>query len=318
MYDAFLEYFIQDEIMTAKNTIKGHVAALFSVLFWGTTFISTKVLLKDFTPFEILVTRFLIGFFILWMLKPGKDKQVQSRKKSDEWLFLGAAVSGVTLYFLLENSALTLTSASNVGVIVSTAPFFTALMAHFTLKNETFKASFFLGFLAAVGGIIVISYNGSQAFSLNPLGDVMALAAAFIWGIYSILTKKISDLGYNMIIATRKIFFYSLASMLLLVPVFRPSIDIHSYLNPVYAANFLFLGIGASALCYVTWNWATKILGAVKTSIYIYVIPVVAIVSSGLFLNERMTLLSTFGTILTIAGLVISENPFSKRSSVTN
>lgn len=298
--------------MTTKNTIKGHAAALFSVIFWGTTFISTKVLLEDFTPFEILMIRFAIGYLILWILKPGKFKDITNHQKKHEFLFAGAAITGVIIYFLLENSALTYTSVSNVGVIVSTAPFFTALIAHFILKNERFRPSFFIGFLFAIAGIIMISYNASTTLSLNPLGDIMALGAAFIWGIYSVLTKKISDLGYNMILATRKIFFYSLLSMVLLAAFFQPSIPIHLLIKPVYLANFLFLGIGASALCYVTWNWATKILGAVKTSIYIYIIPVIAIISSSLILNESMTGLSIIGTLLTIAGLFLSEKPIGK------
>jgi len=100
--------------------------------------------------------------------------------------------------------------------------------------------------------------------------------------------------------------------MVLLAVFFQPAIQIQQLLEPVYLTNFLFLGIGASALCYVTWNWATKILGAVKTSIYIYIIPVIAIISSSLILNESMTGLSIVGTLLTIAGLFLSEKPIGK------
>ncbi len=301
--------------MSSTHTIKGHIAALFSVIFWGTTFISTKVLLKAFSPFEILILRFLIGYIALWCIKPGKIEKIPGQKISHELLFLGAGLSGVTLYFLMENNALTLTYASNVGVIVSTAPFFTALMAHFLLKNERFRPSFFLGFLAAIAGICLISYNGSTVLSLNPMGDLLALAAAFVWGIYSIFTKKISDLGYNMMLATRKIFLYGLITMLPLIPFFHPSYDYKEIIKPVHLGNLLYLSLGASALCYVIWNWATKVLGAVKTSLYIYIIPVIAILTSALFLHERMTLIGALGTILTITGLVISENPFSKKTT---
>lgn len=299
--------------MSSNPNIKGHIAALFSVIIWGTTFISTKILLKAFSPFEILILRFLVGYLALWCIKPGKDVKLSGQKRSDEWLFFGAGLSGVTLYFLMENNALTLTYASDVGVIVSTAPFFTALMAHFLLKNEKFRPSFFLGFLAAMSGICLISYNGSTALSLNPLGDILALAAAFVWGFYSIFTKKISDLGYNMMIATRKIFLYGLITMLPLIPFFHPSFHYKELIKPTHLGNLLYLSLGASALCYVTWNWATKVLGAVKTSLYIYVIPVIAIVTSAIFLQEKMTLVGALGTLLTIAGLVISENPLAKK-----
>ena len=71
--------------------------------------------------------------------------------------------------------------------------------------------------------------------------------------------------------------------------------------------NILYLGIGASALCFVTWNYAVKVLGAVRTSIYIYIVPVITVVTSVLILKENITVISAVGTVLTIIGLFISE-----------
>ena len=75
-----------------------------------------------------------------------------------------------------------------------------------------------------------------------------------------------------------------------------------------YLLNIIYLGVGASALCFVTWNVAVKILGAVKTSIYIYMVPVITIVTSVLFLQEPVTWLSVVGTALAVLGLFLSEN----------
>ena len=71
--------------------------------------------------------------------------------------------------------------------------------------------------------------------------------------------------------------------------------------------NILYLGLGASALCFVTWNFAVKALGAVKTSVYIYMVPVITVVTSMLVLKEPMTLVSIVGTVLAVAGLFLSE-----------
>ena len=71
--------------------------------------------------------------------------------------------------------------------------------------------------------------------------------------------------------------------------------------------NILYLGIGASALCFVTWNYAVKVLGAVKTSIYIYMVPVITVITSMLVLKETVTFLSITGTVLTVVGLFLSE-----------
>ncbi|AFA47218.1 hypothetical protein Awo_c04170 [Acetobacterium woodii DSM 1030] len=69
----------------------------------------------------------------------------------------------------------------------------------------------------------------------------------------------------------------------------------------------LFLGVFASAVCFVTWNLAVKRLGATKTSVYIYLVPVITVVTAVMVLGEKMTLVSVVGILLTILGLLISE-----------
>ena len=173
--------------MSSRQRTLGHAAALMTIIIWGTTFVSTKVLLRDFTPVTVLFTRFVIGYAFLWCLKP-RVLPFSGWKK--ELLFAGAGLTGVTLYFLLENIALTYTFASNVGIIVAVVPFFTALLAHFLLKGEGFSRRFFLGFSAAFTGIFLIMANGAFVLELNPAGDILALGAAFVWAAYSILMKK--------------------------------------------------------------------------------------------------------------------------------
>lgn len=108
-----------------KNALSGHLVALLTVLLWGTTFISTKILLVDFTPIEILMTRFLIGLIALFVIYP---KFFKFTSWHEEGAFALAGLLGICLYYLLENFALTLTLASNIGVIVSISPFFIAMI----------------------------------------------------------------------------------------------------------------------------------------------------------------------------------------------
>lgn len=147
---------------------------------------------------------------------------------------------------------------------------------------------------------------------LNPLGDFLALLAGAIWAMYSIITKKISDFGYNTIQVTRRIFIYGLLFMLPLLPFLDFNLDLSLFNNKAYLANILFLGILASGICFVTWNCAVKILGPVKTSVYIYLQPVITIVVSFFVLSERVTLISVVGTVLTLSGLVLSEKKYRK------
>ena len=103
-----------------------------TILIWGTTFISTKVLLKAITPIEILFLRFTIGLIVLSLVYP---RRLKIKERKQELYFAAAGLCGVTLYYLLENIALTYTFASNVGVIISIAPFFTAVFATSIFKR---------------------------------------------------------------------------------------------------------------------------------------------------------------------------------------
>lgn len=287
-----------------KTTI-GHIAALITIVIWGTTFISTKILLVDFTPIEILFFRFLLGLLVLIIVYPKCLKLIERKQ---ELVFAAAGLCGICLYYLLENIALTYTMASNVGVIISIAPFFTAVLSHIFMKTEEkLKAQFFVGFFVAMVGICLISFNDSK-LELNPIGDILAVVAALVWSVYSLLTRKISSYGYNTIQSTRRIFTYGIVFMLPFLFVFDFNLDIQKVIKPEYALNLIYLGIGASALCFVTWNYAVKMLGAVKTSVYIYMVPVITVATSAIVLKEKITWVSAIGTILTLIGLFLSES----------
>ena len=174
----------------------GHGAALLTILIWGTTFISTKVLLTSFQPVEILFLRFVLGFLALCLIYP---RRLRLGERRQELWFAAAGLCGVTLYYLLENIALTYTLAYNVGVLVSVSPVFTALFSHFLLRREKLCPAFFAGLAVALAGVVLLSYNGSAVLKLDPRGDVLALLAAAIWSAYSLITRHISSFGYPVV-----------------------------------------------------------------------------------------------------------------------
>jgi drug/metabolite transporter (DMT)-like permease len=125
--------------------------------------------------------------------------------------------------------------------------------------------------------------------------------------VYSVLSRKIGEFGYNTIQTTRRVFLYGLIFMMPTLPLFQFDWDVTRFAQPVNLFNILFLGLGASALCFVTWNIAVKLLGAVKTSVYIYLVPVITVVTSVIVLRENVTWMSALGMALTLAGLFLSE-----------
>jgi len=287
-----------------NKNIHGYFAALITILIWGTTFISTKILLTDFKPVEILFFRFVTGLLALIAVSPWRMRGTTRRQ---EVILAAAGLCGVCLYYLLENIALTYTMASNVGVIISIAPFFTAMLSHLLIKDEEkLRANFFIGFIVAMAGICLISFNGAR-LQLSPLGDLLAVAAAAVWACYSVLTRKISSFGYPVIQTTKRVFTYGIIFM---IPAFFLSdcrIGLERFASPVCLGNIIFLGLGASALCFVTWNTAVKILGAVRTSVCIYLVPVITVAASALILHESISVMSAAGTVLALMGLFLSE-----------
>ena len=287
-----------------NEKILGHLAAFIAVSVWGTTYISTKILLESFNSVEILVIRFVIGTLVLTLAAP---KWLRLKDKKQELYYILCGLTGVTLYYLIEIIAISYTFASNVGVIISTAPFFTAIVVHFGSKEkEPFYKTFFIGFVVALIGIILISFDGAE-FHVSPLGDILTIVAAFFWALYSFFLRKINTFGYPNLQNTKRIFLWGLLFMVPLSMFMGFSPDLQQIARPVNFLNLLFLGVCACALCFVVWNYASKAIGAVQTSIYIYLNPVITVAVSAVVLSEPVTKMKVLGTMLTIAGLVISE-----------
>ena len=300
-----------DDAQTQQRpAVRGHVLALVTVLVWAVTFVSTKVLLVHLAPIEILFFRFMIGFAALALLRP---RILRVRGFKEERWFMLAGATGVTLYYLLENIALTFTTASIVGVVAA-APLFTGIASAVVLK-ERLRAPFFAGFAVAMAGVCLVSFSGGTAGLTGEgglgqtglVGVALALAAAGTWAAYSIVTKKLSTFGYDSILVTRRTFAWGLAFMLPALPLLGFSPDWGSLAAPEMWGNLVFLGLGASALCFVTWNMAVKELGPVKTSLYIYLVPALTVLASAAVLGDPLTPPVVAGVLLTIAGLFLSE-----------
>ncbi|MBR3617219.1 MAG: DMT family transporter [Acholeplasmatales bacterium] len=299
--------------MTKRKELMCHIFALFCVLVWGTTFISTKFLLNSFHPVVILLYRLIICVTLLFIIHPRIFKTFSFKH---ELLFIGAGASGVTFYFLFENMALSYTTASDVGIIVSAAPFFTLIFCTLFLKTDRITIWFIIGFILAMSGIILISINGSSNLNANPIGYLLALIAMVMWGFYSVFVKKIGDLGYKGIGSTRKIMYYGLIFLVPFFFIFRCNFNFSAFNDYRNILNILFLGILASTMCFVLWNYSLRNIGAVKTSVYIYLSPVVTVIASAIFLKEQITIFVIIGMVLAISGLIISSiNPRKRLKS---
>ncbi|MBR1970838.1 MAG: DMT family transporter [Clostridia bacterium] len=289
--------------MKNKRTL-AHILALFTSVVWGTTFVSTRILITNgLSPHGIMFVRFIIGYIMLCILSKGRIK-VKSLK--EEFLFALAGLCGMTLYQLFENVALSYTQASNVSVLISIAPLITGILAS-RFSGEKLTNSFLLGFIISISGIFIIGLNDSFVLKISPKGDLLAILGAVVWGFYSIITKALGSRGYNIISVTRRIFFYGMTITALVMPALGFDVTLSYFTTPKFLFNLMYLGLIASAICFVTWNYAIKILGATKSSVYIYLNPLITMLFSVVFLSEHITTYMVIGTVLIVTGLLISE-----------
>ncbi len=142
---------------------------------------------------------------------------------------------------------------------------------------------------------------------MSPFGDILALMAAMAWAVYSLITRKLAVAGHGSLQTTRRIFFYGLIFMLPFVIHEGFHVEIGELVEPTNLLNMLFLGMGASAICFATWTFTLRALGAVAASMYIYLVPVVTIVTAAIILHEPLTFTAFAGICLVITGLVIAQ-----------
>ena len=284
------------------------MVAFLTVAIWGTTFVWTKLLIiNGLSPAQIFTLRFVIAYVLLlgFSLWRGRHKWFSDSWR-DELTMLGLGLTGGSMYFLTENESLRFTTATNTSLIVCSCPLFAMLIIALFYKSERFSARQILGSVVALAGMAVVVLNGHFILHLSPLGDTLAFSACLCWALYTLLMKPVMG-RYPAMFITRKVFFYGILTILpyyVFVPD-MPSLDV--LLRPAVMWNLLFLGSVASMLCYLTWSWCMKGLGAVVCTNWVYVNPITTIIAAWLILDEQITVYFLIGSILIIAGMYLSS-----------
>jgi drug/metabolite transporter (DMT)-like permease len=256
--------------MTFKG--QGHFFALLTIAIWSSTFIVSKVLLDQLSPLQILIGRFLLAIIALSLLYP-KFRKPASVKEELLFLCIGASLA---FYFLFENSALQRTYSSNVSLIVATIPLLTGLFSMVVYKTQFFNLRSLTGIMIAYFGVFLIIINGRGLEGVEPGGDFLALGAAVMFAVYSILMQKTAK-DFHLIQLTRKVFSYGLLVLIITSLISRQPLTLVT-LNIQIAVSMLFLGLVASSLAFILWNQAIKAIGPVQANQYIYLIPVITTV----------------------------------------
>ena len=302
-----------------SNNLGYHFVAFVTVAIWGSTFVFTKMLLQNgLSPAQIFTLRFIIAYVLLLAFALTKRRfRLFSDNWRDELLMVVLGITGGSVYFLAENAAMLFTTATNTSLIVCSCPLFAMLLVAIVYRHsEHISRLQALGSVIACLGMAVVVLNGHFVLHLSPLGDMLAFAACLCWAVYSLLMKAALERGqsdaaererYSSLFITRKVFFYGLLTIIpyyFFVPGF-PSLEV--LLRPEVLWNLLFLGVVASMLCYVLWNWVIGKLGAVVATNWVYFNPITTIIFAWWLLHEQITVWFLLGTVLILTGMYLAD-----------
>ncbi len=275
------------------------IAITLTVIFWGYSFVSTKILLQDLPPISIAFFRQLIAAGALFIILFCKKLFVRMALK-DVLLVFASAFFGIVIYFLFENIGLKYTTASNASIIVAAVPIFTLITESLFYKYKITARIISCVILSIAGVFLVIFEKGLDFSSGYTLGNLLMIGAMVTWVIYTIICKSLTG-RYNGIVITA---YQMMAASVLYIPLIIPEINQWKGLSAYSMVNLLYLSLMCSALAYYLYNVAVKGLGATVSSMFLNLIPVVSILGGVLVLNEIVSFIQIGGMLLIMLSLI--------------
>ena len=281
-----------------------YILMVFAMIFWGASWISTKVLTNYINEYELVFLRmgicFITLFPIIYFFKFSFKLDIKS-------FFLVLIASLVlTSYSISMFIGLKHGSAGFGGALVTTLiPINTfILVAILSRKTISLKHSFalLLGAFGVLNMLNIWNFNLNEIFSKDTL---YFLLSSILWPILTIITAKASKIHafvftfYTYIISSIVliIFFVDTSIFERVIEfdfIFWFNLFVITILSTTFATSIYFIG-------------ATK-LGTKEVSSFIFLVPATALIIGAIFLGEKITLNTVIGTIFTIIAIYILNN----------
>jgi len=275
---------------------------LLAVLFWGASFIATKILLNEISPETIISMRLILAIILLGIIALTTKTTFSFNRKNFYQILLLASVAVFHLW--IQITGLKYTTAANTGWIIGTAPIFIASLGAIFLKEKINRTKA-TGIIIAFTGLLLLVGKGNP-LNINLVkntGDLLVLFSSFTWGVYSIINKKIS-LNYSPLMT---IFYLFVFMALIIIPfnLNRDAINSIIDLSSTGWISILFLGLLCSGVSYVIWAYALREMHSAKVGAYLYLEPFVTVISAWLFLKEQITFFMILSGLLIIFGVYL-------------
>lgn len=274
------------------------------VIFWGWTFVATRICLQYVTPIELMGLRFLIGLPVLLVVVRAKRLKFSFTPQERRRLLLASGI--ITIHFFIQITGLKYTSATNTGWIIAVTPLVMAVAAYLFLKERLPKSAGW-GIGVATAGILLLVSHG-QVDSLGWLqsrGDWLVLASAHTWVLYSIVIRDLTR---------------SKAPLVVTVAVLAPSaVLVLGYMSVTSdwtrfvtmptdgLLAVVFLGLFGLALGHWFWQEGVARIGAARSGVFLYLEPLATTALAVPLLGEVFGLTTAAGGLLVLAGVYLSQ-----------
>lgn len=294
---------------SAKNIYTGIWLAILATFIWSGNFIVAKAVNKQIAPISLNFYRWLVAAIIIFPFAIRQFKlEWEAIKQSWHYLFW-ISLTGIALFNTFVYIGAHHTSAINLALIGTTSsPIMSVLFARIFLKEKIGWMKLTGIMLCLIGVLFLMSKGDSQnLLSLHfGEGDLWVLLAAFCFAVYNTLVKKkpatISPVNFLFVIFS--------SGTLLVLPFYlwetTQTTSVQWNLNLVLA--IIYLGLGASVICFLIWNRAISILGAGRTALFGNLIPIFSSIEAAIFLHEQFTWVHAISMIIVFAGIVLANS----------
>jgi drug/metabolite transporter (DMT)-like permease len=286
--------------------------ALATVALWGASFPLTKAALEWVGPTSIAFLRWIISALALfiWLARSQQIGQAVALLRDDGGRVLWVALSGITLFYFLENMALEFTTATNAGVLANLTSVFMVLIGAVVLKERLSGIEWLAMAIAFAGAVLVSQGAGHLTLGNAGLqGDFLMIVATLFAAIYSIGGKRLVETHTPVVVLAD----VALVGALLLLPLAVWEVGGVAGLGtllrlPAVAwGALLLLGLGAGALANIWWLRILAATTAARAGMTLFLIPVISTAVAALALGEPLTPLVIVGALLVLVGVALVE-----------
>ena len=288
-----------------RNIVVESLLLLVAVI-WALNFSVVKFTLEEIDPMSFNAFRFMLAIGFMWfvLLRSGQKLKVH---KGDWPKLIGLGLLGNLLYQSLFIVGINFTFAANAAVMLGTIPVWIALVGKLFFGQDLNKFVI-MGVIAAFTGIFLImegSETGITLASENILGDLTILVAAFVFGLYTLFSKRMlgryTPIQFTMFMMLTGGVSLVLAGIPWMIQLDYGSISMAAWGGTVYS------GLLSIGMAYVIWNYGVSQVGPVRTATFQNLVPVMGLVFGVVILNEKLLQLQYIGSLFVIAGIILAR-----------